>query len=75
MPIHRPDVVILALENSSEAGIRGIRALKADWPATRVVVLTMYAEHRAEALLSGADAFLLKGCTSEQLVRAIMERH
>jgi DNA-binding NarL/FixJ family response regulator len=37
-----------------------------------VVVLTMYATDRAAALASGADAFLLKGCPTAELLEAVM---
>jgi hypothetical protein len=36
-----------------------IRMIKNGWPATRIVVLTMYATSRAPVLEAGADAFLL----------------
>ena len=32
----------------------------------------MYAEHREEAYVAGADAFLVKGCSAEELYEAIV---
>jgi DNA-binding NarL/FixJ family response regulator len=47
--------------------------IKARWPEVKVVVLTMYATYRAEALAAGADAFLVKGCPAEELLEAILD--
>jgi hypothetical protein len=35
------------------------------------VILTMYPMHHKEALSAGADAFLVKGCSTEELLAAI----
>ncbi len=55
-------------------GLAAIRTIKSRWPAVRVVMLTMYATDRAAALLAGADAFLLKGCPTSELLEAVMPR-
>jgi len=36
-------------------------------------VLTMYASYRVEALAAGGDAFLLKGCPAEELLKSILD--
>ena len=46
--------------------------IKARWPEVKVIVLTMYPSHQAEALADGADAFLVKGCPAEELLQAIL---
>jgi DNA-binding NarL/FixJ family response regulator len=76
-----PDVVVMDLQLHSVAtleprldGIATIQAIKSGWPATRVVVLTMYATDRASVLAAGADAFLLKGCPTMELLDAVMPR-
>jgi DNA-binding NarL/FixJ family response regulator len=53
-------------------GLATIRAIKNQWPATRVVVLTMYATDRSAVLLAGADVFLLKGCPTSELLDAVI---
>jgi two-component system response regulator DesR len=62
-------------EGSAEGmdGLEVIRLIKSRWPQVRMVVLTMYATHRAAALAAGADAFLLKGCPAEALQDAILK--
>lgn len=53
-------------------GLAVIRTIKGQWPAVRVVVLTMYATDRAAVLQAGADAFLLKGCPTSELLAAVL---
>lgn len=78
-----PDVVVLDLpthdsanreliSGSKQDGLAAIRTIKSRWPAVRIVVLTMYATDRAVALAAGADAFLLKGCPTSELLKAVI---
>jgi len=67
-----PDVVVMELYMPELDGMTAIRIIKRRWPEVRVVVLTMYATDRAAALESGADAFLLKGCPTGELLEAVM---
>jgi DNA-binding NarL/FixJ family response regulator len=68
----RPDVVVMELHMPRLNGMTAIRTIKSRWPEVRVVVLTMYATDRAAALESGADAFLLKGCPTGELLDALI---
>ena len=70
----RPEVVVMDLQltESGVDGLTAIRMIKSLWPATRIVVLTMYATDRASALAAGADAFLLKGCPTQELLDAVI---
>ena len=54
-------------------GFAATRMIKERWSQIRVVVLTMYGSHRADALTSGADVFLVKGCSTEDLLKAILD--
>ncbi len=74
-----PDVVVMDLQQDTTSiaepkldGSATIRVIKSTWPAVRIVVLTMYATDRALALAAGADAFLLKGCPTSELLDAVM---
>lgn len=78
-----PDVVVLDLPTHDSAtrmsiagskmdGLAAIRTIKSRWPAVRIVVLTMYATDRSAVLLAGADAFLLKGCPTSELLEAVL---
>ena len=82
----QPDVVVMdlhpaAVSGSGSAagpateprmdGVATIQMIKSKWPAIRIVVLTMYATDRAAALEAGANAFLLKGCSTRELLAAM----
>ena len=76
-----PDVVVMDLQlhtvSASEPRLNGlatIQVIKSTWPAIRIVVLTMYATDRASVLAAGADAFLLKGCPTTELLDAVIPR-
>ena len=66
-----PDMVLMDLDMPVMDGLEAIRLIKSRWPQVRIVVLTMYTTHRADALAAGADAFLVKGCTAEAIREAL----
>jgi len=68
---YRPDVVLMDARMPVLDGVEATRLIKERWPEVRVVVLTIHASYRADALAAGADAFLVKGCTAEELLAAI----
>ena len=68
---HRPDVVLLDARMPVLGGPEATRLIKARWPGIRVVVLSMHAAYRREALAAGADRFLVKGSPSHQLFDAV----
>lgn len=78
-----PDVVLMDFPSHNHThevgastphldGPATIRTIKSRWPDVRVVVLTLYATERSASLLAGADAFLLKGCPTSELLAAVM---
>ncbi|MFN3980822.1 MAG: response regulator transcription factor [Caldilinea sp.] len=69
--ILQPEVVVMDLNLPRLDGLVVISLLKRRWPKIRIVVLTMYATDRAAALEAGADAFLLKGCPTDELLAAV----
>jgi DNA-binding NarL/FixJ family response regulator len=81
--ILHPDVVVMDLRTHDPADglqpappaldrLATIRSIKSQWPAVRVVVLTMYATGRSDVLRAGADAFLLKGCPMSEFLAAVL---
>ena len=68
---HQPDVVLMDIRMPVLDGLEATRLIRAAWPEVKVVVLSMYPLHRAEALDAGANAFLVKGCPTEDLLAAI----
>ncbi len=70
---HRPGVVLMDARMPVLDGLEATRLIKSRWPQVRVVVLTMYSAYQKDAMAAGADAFLIKGCPPEELMRAISE--
>ena len=66
-----PDVALMDVRMPAIDGIRAARIIKERWSHVRVVLISMYADHRTEALSIGADAFLVKGCPAEELVATV----
>jgi DNA-binding NarL/FixJ family response regulator len=69
----QPDVVLMDVRMPMIDGLAATRMIKARWPEVKVIVLTMYSSHQAEARVAGADAFLVKGCAVEDLLEAILK--
>jgi DNA-binding NarL/FixJ family response regulator len=67
----KPDVVVMDLNMPGMNGIEATGKIKEFRQRTRVVVLTLHNDRREEALDSGADGFLLKGCSPDKILRMI----
>jgi DNA-binding NarL/FixJ family response regulator len=67
----QPEVVVMDLNLPRLDGLTVIGLLRRQWPEIRIVVLTMYATDRVAALEAGADAFLLKGCPTGELLAEV----
>jgi DNA-binding NarL/FixJ family response regulator len=69
----RPDVLILDLELGGPNGLDAIPGVKAASPSTRIVIFSAYAgeERVASAFERGADSYVLKGTSSDELVAVI----
>ena len=72
-----PDVVLIELKLADGLGLDTLRAIRADNPSTRVIVLTSYADdfERQVALKLGAERYLLKDINSQVLADAILDRN
>jgi two-component system NarL family response regulator len=73
----RPDVTLMDMRLRDEDGIEAIRAIRADAPDARIIVLTVYQgdEDIFRALEAGAVGYLLKEEVSDELVRIIRDVH
>jgi DNA-binding NarL/FixJ family response regulator len=69
----QPDVVLMDLKMPGLPASDAIRAIRAQYPATQVLVLTSYAEdvQVEEVLRAGALGYVLKNIVAADLVRAI----
>jgi YesN/AraC family two-component response regulator len=63
----QPDVVLIDVRMPEMDGLEATRLIKANWPQVKVVVLSMYAEYEAAAMIAGADAFVAKGDLARKL--------
>jgi DNA-binding NarL/FixJ family response regulator len=68
-----PDVLVLDLELGDGNALDALASLKSASPATRIVIFSAYAgeERVAEAFERGADSYVLKGTSSDELLAAI----
>jgi DNA-binding NarL/FixJ family response regulator len=69
----RPDVVLMDLKMPGLPAADAIRTIRAQYPATHVLVLTSYAEDLQveEVLRAGALGYVLKNIVAADLIRAI----
>ncbi len=70
---HSPDAVVLDVAMPALDGLAAARRIKAQMPACRVVVLTVFGDEttRLRAEAAGVDAFVIKGAPLSELLRAI----
>jgi DNA-binding NarL/FixJ family response regulator len=73
----RPDVVLMDLRMPRCDGVEATRRIRDEYPSTRVVVLTTYADDESifGALQAGARGYLTKDAGPEELLRAIQTVH
>ena len=70
---HKPNVLVLDLMLPRLHGLEVVRRVRAEHPATRILVLSMNSEdpYVVEALRSGALGYVLKDCATSNLPDAI----
>lgn len=68
---NKPDVVLMDVFMPKMNGLEATKIIKERWRNIRVVILTLHDDIREEALAAGADAFLVKGCSPDQLIQEI----
>ena len=71
--VHRPDVMIMDLAMPDVDGFAATSEIKRVAPEVAVLVLTMSEvdETVAKAMRAGAQGYLLKGATKEEILRAV----
>ena len=68
-----PDLVVMDVRLPDGAGIEACREIRAEFPGTRVVILTSYPDEEAvlSAIIAGASGYLLKQIRGRDLVSAL----
>jgi DNA-binding NarL/FixJ family response regulator len=74
---HQPDVTLMDLRMPAMTGVEAIRAIRETRPTAVFIVLTTYHgdEDIYRALKAGAQSYLLKGMSDQELVGAIRNVH
>jgi two-component system response regulator DevR len=69
----RPDVVVMDVRLVDGSGIEATREIRAGRPATRVLMLTSFADDEAlfASIMAGASGYVLKQVKGNELVKAI----
>jgi two-component system NarL family response regulator len=73
----KPDIVLMDLRLPGFSGVEAIIALRKEFPACRVIVVTTYDadEDVYRAIQSGAKSYLLKDMSKEEMVQTIRAVH
>ena len=68
-----PDVVVMDVRLADGSGIEATREIRANNPATRVLMLTSFSDDQAlfASIMAGASGYVLKQVKSNDLLRAI----
>lgn len=74
---HTPDITLMDLQLPEMGGVDAIRAIRAQDPDARIIVLTMYKgdEDIHRAIAAGASTYLLKDTLADDLPRIVREVH
>ena len=67
-----PEVILMDIRMPEMDGIEATRIIKTKLAQIPVIVLTLYSEYKAAALAAGANAFLIKGESVEQLLAVLL---
>lgn len=72
---YSPHVVIMDISMPELNGVEAARQIIQDSPQIRVIALSMYSDRRyvAGMLKAGATGYLLKSCSSDEVVKAVRE--
>lgn len=66
-----PDLILMDMDMPQVNGLDATRLVKSSWPAVRIIILALHPDHLHPALQTGADACILKGFPSTELLRTI----
>ena len=73
--LHQPDVTLMDIQMGEMNGIDAMIAIRSEWPAAKVIVLTTYAGDllAQRALKAGAHAYVLKGLIRRDILDTIRD--
>lgn len=73
----RPDVTLMDVQMPAQSGIEATQAIRAEFPAARIVMLTTYRGdmQALRAIKAGASGYLLKSMLRKELIQTIRSVH
>ncbi len=73
IPVYKPDVLITDISMPGKDGVELVAMCKKEFPTMKCVALTMLGDYQTirSALNAGADAYLLKNSSGDELTKAI----
>ncbi len=66
-----PDLILMDVKMPDISGLEATRMIKERWPGIKIIILTLYSDYQSQAQQAGADAFLVKGCSMEEISSTI----
>jgi DNA-binding NarL/FixJ family response regulator len=74
---HRPDIVLTDIGLPGMNGIDGMKRIKAQWPETDIIMLTVFKDNDKifKSICAGATGYLLKDTHLPEIKKAILEIH
>src|SRR6202795_597993 len=71
--LHQPDIVVMDVRLPDGSGVEACREIRAELPATRVIMLTSFPDDEAvlSAIVAGASGYLLKQIRARDLISAL----
>ena len=70
---YQPDLVLMDVRMPKMDGLEACRVIKAAQPKIKIIILSMYPEYEAEALASGAEAFVSKSDPPDRLRKMLAD--
>jgi CheY-like chemotaxis protein len=69
----QPDLVLMDVRMPVMDGLQATRHIKRHWPQVKVIALSMYGDYQVDALAAGANAFMNKGESPENVLDKISQ--
>jgi DNA-binding NarL/FixJ family response regulator len=68
----QPDLVLMDIHMPVMDGLIATQKIKSSWPNVKVILYSVYPDYQEEAILAGADYFLIKGSPDMPIPETIL---